>query len=178
MTKLISFFIIFIIYFLIYIFFLDNTKNNNNFIEGEYYSLTELPSFKNQTIMFNFYDGYKYKKQFYGRTNAKIQINQEYLYLNENIITNKYLPNIKYFKIPYNNIDINLIYNLKTSKIIFLKINENSVKKEDINNYKINILQSKGNYIYFTFYLQGKLLLRDNIYIEELLLKLLFIKKS
>lgn len=178
MIKLVSFFLILLTYFFIYILFFNSIKSPYNLIEGEYYSLTELPSFKNQVIMFNFYDGYKYNKQFYGRGNGKIKIIKGYLYLNENIITNKYFPNIKFFKIPYNNINIQLIYNLKSSKIISLRINENTIENENIINYKIDILESKEDYIYFLLYSQGKILLKDNIYIEEFLLKLIFIRKN
>ncbi|MCX7871191.1 MAG: hypothetical protein N2485_06450 [bacterium] len=178
MFKLVSFFLILLTYFFIYIFFLNSIKNHHNLVEGDYYSLTELPSFKNQVIMFNFYDGYKYNKQFYGRGNGKIKIIKDYLYLNESIITNKYFPNIKFFKIPYNNINIDLIYNLRLSKIISLKINGNTIKSENIVNYKIDILESKEDYIYFLLYSQGKILLKDNIYIEEFLLKLIFIRKN
>lgn len=177
--RIIIFLFITSLYFLAYIFLIDNNNNRINLIDGEYYSLTKLPSFKNQVIMFNFYDKSlnKFNKQFYGRAQGKIKIVKNYLYLNENIITNKYIPNIKLYHIPYDYISLELIYNLKNNKILILKINENIIEKKDITKFKIDFLEIKDNYIYLLLYLQGNILLKNNIYIEKFLLKLLFIEK-
>jgi len=174
------FFIILLIYFLVFNYFFHNDKKIVNLESGNYYSLTELPSFKNQTIMLNFYDETlnKINTQFYGRSESKIKIIQNLIYLEEKIITNNYIPNMKLYKIPYEFITLKLIYNLNTSQIINLKINENKIQEKNIENFKLDLIEVKKNYIYLSFYLQGYILLKDNIYIRKILLKLLFIKKD
>ncbi|MGC8815723.1 MAG: hypothetical protein ACP5O4_05960 [bacterium] len=179
--KIITFLLILLLYFLVYIIFIDNNKRNKVILaDGEYYSLTKLPSFKNQVIMFNFYNKSlnKFYKQFYGRSQGKIKISKDFLYLNENIITNKYILNIRLYKIPYDYINLELVYDLKNHKLVTLKINQNTIEKKNIFKFSIDFIEIRNNYIYFLLYLQGDILLKNNIYIEKSLLKLLFIKKE
>ena len=174
------FFTILLIYFFVFYYFFYNNKKKANLESGNYYSLTELPSFKNQIIMFNFYDKIlnKINTQFYGRSESKIKIIQNLIYLEGKIITNNYIPNIKLYKIPNELIKLELVYNLNTSQIINFKINQNKIQEKNIENFKLEFIEIKKNYIYLFIYLQGDILLKDNIYIRKILLKLLFIKKD
>ena len=187
MNKLINMFlsillvaIFFFIYNHFYFFFKEEKDYNIKQLKGDYYSLTSMPSFKNQSLLFYFYNpiSKKYTKQFYGRSNGKLKIINNFLYLNEKIITNKYIPNIKSLSFSDNQIDIDLIYDLENKSLKFFKINSSEIKEKDINRSKIYLTTDNKDYIYFLLYLQGNIKFKNNIYIKAIQLKLLFVKKK